>query len=56
MTERSKKMKRTRKPPAPVVDGTPEQLLERMKIFTKRIINAPRPAAMKPKKALRKHR
>jgi hypothetical protein len=35
-------MKRTRKPPASVVDGTPEELLERMKIFTRRIINGPK--------------
>jgi hypothetical protein len=49
-------MKRTQKPPAPVVEGTPEELLERMKIFTRRIIAVPKARVVTPKRGRRKHR
>lgn len=41
---------------APAVEPTPEQQLERMKEFMRRIISVPKTAIVKPKKMLRKHR
>ncbi len=46
---------KTPKPPAIREDRTPEESLERMKDFTRRIIAVPKSEAVKPKRK-RKHR
>jgi hypothetical protein len=45
-----------KKPATPAPEQTPEQALERMREFTRRIISVPKTAIVKPKKMLRKHR
>lgn len=44
------------KPPAPENARTPEQALDHMKDFTRRLLRVPKTAIVKPKKMLRKHR
>ncbi len=45
-----------KKPTTPAPERTPEQALERMREFTRRLVAVPKAEAVKPKKRPQKHR